>query len=70
VRSTGVNLVLLTETGGRTLVTAIRSKESLCPTPEVRDATQDTMTRYQPVAQARWTEKYLPRLKELVERRR
>lgn len=70
IRSSGVNLVRLAETGGRTLVTAIRSKEAVCPTRESRDATQEEMTRYQPIAQARWTNKYLPRLKELSERRR
>lgn len=67
--SQGVNLVLLHPLSGRTHVTAIRSKESLCPSAEVRAKTQDGMTAYQPVAQNRWMEKYLPRLKALAEGR-
>lgn len=67
VRSTGVNLVLLNEIAGKTLVTAVRSKEAVCPSRDVCQATQAEMLRYQPAAQFRWTEKYLPRLKQLSE---
>jgi hypothetical protein len=67
-RSNGVNLVVLTERDGKTLVTAIRSKESLCPSPASAQATQKHMYEYQPVAQHRWVHKYLPRLKELAEK--
>jgi hypothetical protein len=67
---TGVNMVMLSEQGNQTRVTAIRSKESLCPNKAARDTTQDKMIKYQPIAQSRWTDKYLPRLKELSERTR
>lgn len=67
VRSTGVNLVLLNEIAGKTLVTAIRSKEAVCPSRDMCKATQAEMLRYQPAAQFRWTDKYLPRLKQLAE---
>jgi hypothetical protein len=70
IRSNGVNLVLLKEIDGKTFVTAIRSKESICPSPEVRDATQAHMIAYQPMAQQRWMTMYLPRLKELSENAR
>lgn len=67
ISSTGVNLVVLSERNGQTVVTAVRSREALCPTSGIRDATQQELTEYQPVAQFRWTDKYMPRLKELAE---
>lgn len=66
--STGVNLVILSERNGQTLVTAVRSREALCADGATRDATQNELTKYQPIAQFRWTDKYMPRLKELAER--
>jgi hypothetical protein len=68
IRSTGGFLIWLAEAGGKTRVTAMRTKESLCPTEQAAAAMQESMTKYQPVAQSRWTGQYLPRLKALVEK--
>jgi hypothetical protein len=67
IRSTGGFLIWLTAAGGRTRVTAMRTKESQCPSEEIANAMQESMRQYQPVAQSRWIEKYLPRLKALAE---
>lgn len=66
--STGGFLIWLTEVNGKTLVTAMRTKESQCPSEEAACAMQESMVKYQPLAQSRWTEKYLPRLKALAEK--
>jgi hypothetical protein len=67
--SHAANIVILDDLGGRTRVTAIRSKEVLCPTVAEAEAVKVKSLAYQPIAQARWTEKYLPRLKALAESR-
>lgn len=67
ILSSGGFLIWLTEIGGRTTVTAIRTKESQCPSEQVAKAMQESMRQYQPVAQSRWIEQYLPRLKALAE---
>jgi hypothetical protein len=67
VRSTGGFVIWLTEAGGHTRVSAMRTKESQCQSEEVAKGMQESMRRYQPVAQSRWIETYLPRLKALAE---
>jgi hypothetical protein len=67
--STGGFLIWLTEVGGHTQVAAMRTKESQCPSEEIARAMQESMRQYQPVAQSRWVETYLPRLKALAEAR-
>lgn len=69
IRSTGGFLISLSEVDGRTQVTAMRTKESQCPTAEIARTMQESMVKYQPVAQTRWTDHYLPRLKALAEGR-
>lgn len=69
VRSTGGFWIGLTEDNGATRVTAMRTKESQCPTAESAKTMQQSMIQYQPVAQSRWTDHYLPRLKALAEGR-
>lgn len=70
IKLTGVNVIVLTEMSGKTVVTAIRSKEAVCSTAEECKATQEWLDQNQPVPQMRWTEKYLPRLKALCEEKR
>lgn len=57
VNITGVNLILLSEANGKTIVTAIRRKESICATAERCKATQQRVDQNQPIPQLRWTEK-------------
>jgi hypothetical protein len=67
IGSTGANILTLTEIGAITRVTAIRSKEYICRSDAEREKLRSNTLQYQPIAQARWTDKYLPRLKLLSE---